>query len=286
MTSRNVMFAFPNRADEATLSSGSWETTLPLANLQNRTLGVVARTTSDANASTKLDIDLTVARYILALSLVNHNASLDALIRVRGSTVSNFASNVYDSGWIDVWPTVYAFGDIPWGEINWWDGKYSEEERAGYTQTFTHVISATLARYWRVEIDDTANADGYIQIGRLFIGGGWQPSFNMLSSATLGWETSTEIQLAKSGAEYFQRRTSYRVVQFQLGHMPGDEGMSKAFELMRRAGTDAEVLYLFDPTDTLHALRRQFLGRLRKLSPIEFPYSSATRAGFEIKELI
>ena len=40
---RNIVFGWPNRIDEATLSSsGTWQATLPLANLQNRVLATVA----------------------------------------------------------------------------------------------------------------------------------------------------------------------------------------------------------------------------------------------------
>ncbi len=284
----NTLICFPNRADQATLSGGAWEATLPRANLQHRTLGKVARTSSDAASATQFDIDLGVERFIRALALVNHNISLDGLIRIRASTVSNFASTVYDSGWHDVWPTVYAFGEVAWGEINFWDGQYSDEERAGYTAAYAHILtSAAQARYWRVEIDDTANADGYIEIGRLFIGDGWQPTYNMsYRGAGIGWETGTEAQLARSGAEYFDRRTPHRIVRFILDWMSEDDGMSRASELFRRAGVDQEVFYAFDPSDTVHALRRQFLGRLRTLSQIEFPYYSTTSAGFEIKELL
>lgn len=283
----NTLICFPNRADQATLSGGTWETTLPRADLQNRTLGKVARTSNLLTASTQFDIDLGEERFIRALSLVSHNLTLDALIRVRGANAPDFSATEHDSGWIEAWPVAYPFGVVRWGEVNWWDGKYTDEERAGYTATFAHILAgSTRARYWRVEIDDTTNADGYIQIGRLFLGDGWQPDYNMSYRAGIGWETGTEVQLARSGAEYFDRRTPHRVVRFALEWMSEDEGLVRAFELFRRAGIDQEVFYAFDPADTTHVLRRQFLGRLRQLSAIEFPHYSTTAAGFEIKELL
>ena len=62
------------------------------------------------------------------------------------------------------------------------------------------------------------------------------------------------------------------------------ESMGRAFELARQAGVDQEVLYIWDPTDTVNALRRQFLGRLRTLSPIELPVWNLYSQAFEIKE--
>lgn len=283
----NCMLGFPNRLDAATLSGGSWLAALPLANLQNRIIGKVARSTTDATADTKFDIDFTAEKNIRVLSLTNHNLSLDALYRVRGSTVSNFATSVYDSGWLDVWPVVYLPADLEWEDNNWWQGKYSDEQRAGYTAALIHILPAnTLARYWRIEIDDTTNAAGYVQIGRVFIGPAWQPTLNMSYGASIGWETATEVQEALGGAEYFQRRTPFRSQRFALDWMTQNEAMAQAFEIQRRAGIDQEVLWIMDPSDTVHALRRRWLGRLRKLSPIEYPYYNTGKSAFEIKELL
>lgn len=283
----NCMIGFPNCTDAATLSGGSWLAALPLSNLKNRIIGKVARSSTDATADTKLDIDLAAEKNIRVLSLTNHNCSLDARFRIRGSAVSNFATSVYDSGWGDVWPVVYGPDDLDWEDNTWWVGKYTDEQRAGYTAALIHILPAnTLARYWRIEIDDTTNAAGYVQVGRLFIGPAWQPTLNMSYGASVGWETDTEVQKALGGAEYFQRRTPYRVQKLVLGAMDGNEAMTRAFELQRRAGIDQEVLWIFDPSDTMHALRRRWLGRLRRLDPIEYPYCNTNKTAFEIKESI
>lgn len=283
----NCMIGFPNRIDAATLSGGAWAATLPRANLQNRTLGKVARSSDATTASTQFDADLGAAKTIRMLALVNHNCSLAAQVRVRGASDAAFTAQVYDSGWADVWPTVYPSGSLDWEEDNWWGGKYTDEQRAGYTATCVHVLAANaLARYWRVEISDTSNAAGYVQIGRIFIGPAWQVKNNPSYGAAIGWQTDTQAQRALGGAEYFQWRTPYRVDSFTLEHMSVDEGLANAFEIQRRAGIDAEVLWVFDPNDTVHALRRRYLGRLQKLDPIRYPYFNAAATAFEIKELL
>jgi hypothetical protein len=482
MANQNVMLGFPNRIDESSLSGGSWLAALPLANLKNRTLGKLARSTDLAPASTWLKMDLGAPRKIRALDLRNHNLSAGAKVRIRASnelpatnylknntmqgavvggagpsfwplsasnngitrTVSGVGSeggipyvdftfsgtatarawfwmntqdgtsipaaagqrwagsvyskivagarptacywiisgrsgtgqavedsalvtlanesiakplsdcrianvmtmtnantafvmqfltvmieagesaNVtvrvglpqlerdkvtspiptsgamatraagdmndwypydYDSGWVDAWPIVYPYGALEWEDDNWWSRQYSDEERTGYTAGRTHVLPAdVLAQYWRVDIADPLNPAGFVQLGRVFIGPAWQPSNNMSRGASLSWETGTEVQEAYSGAEFFGVKTPYRVARFSLDWLTESEGLSQAFELHRRAGIDKEVLFIFDPTDTIHALRRQFLGRLRQLSPIEFPYATVTKNAFEIKE--
>lgn len=200
--------------------------------------------------------------------------------------MDNWQSYDYDSGWQDVWPIVYPHGVLEWEDDNWWSGKYTLEEIAGYIHTWTHILpKAMLARTIRVELSDPLNSAGYVQAGRLFVGSVWQPKLNMIYGAGIGWETDTSVQKARSGAEYFDERAPYRVQRFTLDAMSEDEAFSRAFELQRRAGISREILFIHDPDDTVHALRRRFLGRLRQLSLIEYPNPGANSAAFELKEL-
>ncbi len=284
---QNIILAWNNRIDAATLSGGSWVSSLPRTNLQSRALGKVARTGDLLPASTQFDIDLGAARFVRLAALVAHNISLAGLIRLRGSAASDFSTAEYDSGWIAAWPVVYPLGTFPWGDPRVWTGQYTEEEISGYVLTLPLPVPAdTMARYWRIEIDDAGNPDGYIQIGRAFIASGWQPAYNISYGVSHAWETDTAVQRARSGAEYFDRRPPRRVERLRLDWLSEDEAMANAFEIQRQAGIDLEVFYLYDPDDTVHRLRRSFLGRLRTLSPIEHPHIAAHRAAFEIQELL
>lgn len=285
----NALIGYYNRVDAGTLTGGSWAATLPRANLQNRIVAKVARSTDATLASTKFDIDIGADKVSRVAALIGHNFSLAAKYRLRCGTDATFVTNLFDSGWVDVWPPVYNSTDLDWQALNWWSGKYLAEEIAGITwQKIIDLGSAMNARYWRFEIDDTTNTAGYVEIGRLFIGPAWQPTINMSYGAGIGWEDKTEVQEALSGAEFFDQRRPYRVAQFQTGFMETDEGFSRAFEIHRRSGVHEEVLFVWDPDDTIHAVRRQFMGRLRQLSPIEYPYDGLdrTKTAWEIKELL
>jgi hypothetical protein len=201
--------------------------------------------------------------------------------------MDSWQSYSYDSGILDVWPAVYNFGDLEWEDDSWWAGTYTQEDISGYTTNICHIVP-TLAIYrnWRIDILDDTNPAGYIQLGRVFIGSAWQPTRDAEVGLGLGWETNTISQRALSGTKYFQRRTPYRVTKFTLNVLDVDEAMSKAFEIDKRSGIDGEVLYIQDKNDTLHALRRRFLGTLRELSPIEFPYSNYGKKGYTIEEVL
>jgi hypothetical protein len=68
--------------------------------------------------------------------------------------------------------------------------------------------------------------------------------------------------------------------------MAESEAMALGFELQRAMGVNKELMFVWDPADTTHALRRQFLGRLRVLSPIENVGPDRWRSPYEVKELI
>ena len=141
-------------------------------------------------------------------------------------------------------------------------------------------------QYVRVEIDDATNADGYIEAGRLFVADGWQPVRNITYGSSLQWEARTTVQESLSGAEYFDERQPTRVAKVSLDAMTEAEAMGRAFEIQRSVGISGEVLFIWDPADTTHAIRRQYLARLRALSAIENPGPDRWRTPFEIKELL
>ena len=286
----NLIIGYPNRIDSATLSGGSWEASLPLNNLKDRRLAKVARSVDALAASTKFDIDLTTDRAIKLICLVKNNLSLDATYRIYGSTVSNFATTVYDSGSSEVWQAIYNTTDLEWEDDNYWDGKPTAEYLADLSTTSTlnliHILNQPIAaRYWRVEITDTTNADGYVEIGRVFIASQWQVTNNILYGASLGYETNTQVETSLDDTEYFDIRRAYRNFQFELESYDYNEGHAKLLDMSRKVGINEEVFVVPDPDDTVNMTRRAFLGRLKTLNPITYPYFNTNRAAYEIKEI-
>lgn len=282
----SVLLGYSNKIDSATLSGGSFTTSLPLNNLKTRLLGQVARTTNIANTSSTFNIDFGVARNIQVASLVNHNISLFGKVVISASE-DNWATTSYTSGQIDAWPAVYIFGDLEWEDDSWWSGTYTAEDAEGYTTNITHIIPVlAYYRYWRIDILDDTNPAGYIQLGRVFLGSAWQPTRDAEIGLALGWETSTTSQKALSGTKYFQRRNPYRVTKFTLSVIDIDEALAKAFEIDKRMGIDGEVMFVQDTNDTIHSLRRRYLGTLRELSLIEFPYVGLGKKSYSIEEIV
>lgn len=284
----NVFLAWQNRTDEGTLSGGSWRASLPLLNLQSRQVQKVARTADTALASTQFVIDLGQSRSIGVLALVVHNISVAGKVRIRASDSPGFASVYYDSGWVSVWPA----GMIPqslleWEDDNFWLGTLSQQARAGYQSPFINILpSAVNMRYWKVEIDDTANPDGYVHIGRLFMAQGWRPGINYAYGAELGYEDPTPVDTSLSGAEFFDIRSRFRVFSFELQYISDSDAYSYALDIQRIAGISGEVLLIPDSDDVARMPVRSYVGRLRQLNSVSQQQLTAHSARFEIKELL
>lgn len=199
------------------------------------------------------------------------------------------AAPAYDSAWVDVWPAgVIPTELLEWEDDNFWLGTLSAEARAGFQSPFILRLPAvTSARYWRVEIFDASNGDGYIQIGRLFMARGWTPTVNYAYGAGLGYDDPTPVDTSLSGAEFFDQRSKYRVMTFRLEYITEPEAYSYALELQRLAGISGEVLVMPDGGENIgQQPLRSFVGRLRQLGQIGQPKPTAYTAPFEIKELL
>lgn len=264
-----MLLCYPNLIDDATLtSSTAWVTTLPLTNLQDRRLSVRART--NAVTSAAIDINLGAAQSVWGVALAGHNLSQTATIRVRGSTVSNFATTAYDSGTITAWPGITDQAEA--------DGF------VGFSPVFTGAELAE-CRYWRIDVADVLNLDGYLEIGRIFIGAGWKPARPQSYGWSLTYEDVTVVESSLGAAEYFDERPRYRVLAAGLDYITPAEFQGNAMGLLRQ-GIMGEVMVVWDETDTSTHVRQSFLGRLRTLSPIENPDPIRHAMAVEIKETI
>jgi hypothetical protein len=170
--------------------------------------------------------------------------------------------------------------------VHFWDLLPTDEEIAYYTKNIIYVVPQIVAaQYYQIEFFDSTNTNGYVELGRIFVGQTYQPVLNMNLGASIGYESPTIIDTAMSGAEFFDRRESFRIAQFTLDHLTYAESILNN-DIMKISGTDLEVLYIWDSADELNLQRRSFLGRLRALSPISQPYNTRYQTTYEIKELL
>lgn len=282
----NVLLGYQNRADDATLSGGSWTVGLPLTNLQNRVLSNPARSSDALVVSTKFNVTLDKARPVRVIGLIRHNISTGGLHRFTAYSDAGRTTLVYDSGWLDTWPAIYDVEDLEWEDDNFWELTISEEDRAGFQWNVFHCpTDLVYERYWTVEVNDTDNDDGYVEIGRLFVGNSFSPDTNMSYGQSIGYESRSSVEEAWDGTEYFDERLAPRVIRFSFEWLSTDEAM-RVLDIQRVSDITKELAVIYDPDETAQAVRRSFLGRIRKLSEIEQHLFEIHGTAFEVKELL
>jgi len=219
--------------------------------------------------------------------VIGHNLTRDARFRRRLSSVSDFSSVILDTGWQDVWPQVYDPLTLDFEDPRWGDGRYSDEDLAGYTWTLPQILAGIeIPRYERWEFDDQLNPAGYLDFGRLYIAEQWQASINLSYGHELVLRSNSSMSYTPGGVKWPKRRPAQRTAMISFDWLSVDEGLGRAFETMRRADIVDDVFYVYDPDDTLHMIRRAFLGTLKKLSPVRMPYLNTHSVAFEIEESI
>ena len=253
-----VALGFANQTDQATLSGGSWNASYPITNLQNRYLSQKARTSDDSTGSTTISIDLGAVQSIGVVALIATNISPSASIRIRGADNSSMTSPAYDSGTVEPY------------------------EHTDYAISFDVVE----VQYWRIDITDTSNPDGYVEIGRLFIGGRFRPAINVDYGPTIGVESKTQVQEALNGPEYFDDRVNRRVWKGTWSALTNAEAYRQMLVIMRGQDVSGEVYFFEDDEDTLYQDQRWFYGRMRSLNAIDWPYLDRHSVGVEISELL
>ena len=192
-----VRFGYRNRIDAATLSGGSWQA--PLTNIQTLRLTQRARSTTTNSNDCLTNIEFDKERLIQVVSVNAHNISTDGYVRIFAGSAPGL-NDLYDSGEVEVWPPMYSTLSLHWRDYHFWSGKIDEEARKEYQKNFIHICTASVkTKYWGIQVYDANNTDGYIEIGRLFMGRLFAPQFNVIYGAQIAWEDNSKIESSLVG---------------------------------------------------------------------------------------
>ena len=295
-----VRFGYSNRIDKSTLTGGSWQA--PLTNIQTPRLAQRARSLNATNSSTIINIKFDKEQLIEVFSLHAHNISVDGRVRVfAGSSLGKTdlydsgeidlydsgEIDLYDSGEIEVWPPLFSTLSLHWKDYHFWSGKIGEETRKEYQHNFIHILKDSVkTKYFRVEIFDQSNTDGYVEIGRIFAGRVFEPQFNVIYGAQLAWEDSSKVDQSLIGVEYASVTPMVRVANVNYDYSFRREALEGLYEIQRRSGITQEVLFIGNSDDLGQMDRLSFLGRFRKIEPIKWHFMDLHSTGFEIKEIL
>lgn len=285
----NVILCYRNYTLPGTLYGGSWEPNMPLTNLQNQQPSRKARSTDATEESTQFVLDCGELRSLRVFALIRHSATQEAQWRVRVAQeagTSGYGEDIiYDSGYVDMWPEVIPFGVLDWGVFNWGQAIDASEVDAVGPYAIIVLPEVIIGKIVEVYIRDTANPDGYVDVGVFYASDGWQPENNM----SYGWELDavdfTDTATTRSGQRWFDTGPQLRRLRLDLGYITEDEGKSEALQIVQVAQKSNGVLAIPKPADPLSTLRESVYGTLDRWNGKQQWVQPFYRRRFDVLEL-
>ncbi len=123
---------------DSVIAANSADVNYPVANVLDSRLTKVYRT--DANTTAEIVLNAGAAVTVSGIAIANHNISSGATIKIQGNATESWSSPSVDES------ITFASGIIK------------------------HTFTEASYQYWRIQIVDAGNSDGYIEIGRSWVG--------------------------------------------------------------------------------------------------------------------
>jgi hypothetical protein len=244
----------------ATVSGGSWQATLPVTNVADRRVTRVARSTSAAAANTVIDIDCGSTKSMRAFALINHNLQSGATWRIKASLSAIGSTDVLDTGAINVVQMSMYADLLSWSDSGWWEGIGDGWLRNMNPVIYVHTGQLS-ARYVRIEISDTTNPDGYVQVGRAIVSPMLVPTWNDDYGRSRGFIDFNAFDVGEAGAEFARLGRKLKTESVSLSWLTEQEARFLR-GISRQRGTDDDVLYVPDVGSASAQQEYGFLGRI------------------------
>jgi hypothetical protein len=228
-----------NVADNAVLSaSPALVPSLPVTMLQDDRRGRAMRSTGTTQTISGTYDEI---QTVDGCTLVRHNFSALAMIRIKMYDGENQSGNVvYDSGML-------VYGDlIPAGEFT-----AGIDPFGGAFHTPPLVImwfSPVAIRSFEILLDDSNNADGYLQIGRLFMGLSFSPEFNFSWGSKLEFVDRSIRTRTSAGGLRTRKQSRFRRLSISLDWITDSDRSRLSSEF--RAANGRDVLVSAFPNET------------------------------------
>ncbi len=283
-----------NTIDSAILSGGSWETALPLEYLREQRPTLKARSIDAQLSSTQFRIQLAKPLLSRGIQLISTNLSNAGRYRITWYTDQTFSTPTDTTDWVQVGSTIdwNNTGEwLDWLDPDFWLGSASFVDPDNQGRDIRHGFSTPVTiQYIDIEIDDSTNVNGFVEIGYLFIGECFVPSINILYEPSFSRVSRTSAQEAVGGGAFFSRRGSQKRLTVAM-QLPRDEVLSDLDDIIQIHDIDKSVYVDVDPDDSTWGAKTAFLARMERLPesrivPIFFDDDLGAAISFEFIQIL
>lgn len=158
------------------------------------------------------------------------------------------------------------------------------EDLAGLNVPFVVTPSVTGVRDYVVEIDDTTNTAGYIDLARLIVASAYQPTINMDYGVALDLEDDSERTVSDGGAGIYNVKSKRRTATFVLDEIPEAEAFTSVWRMKKQLGTTGQFFWMWAGDDTTYKHERGFLAVFRDVSGLSQPNFARYRSALSLVE--
>lgn len=262
---------------------------MPLTNLQDRDLGTIARSAGSTLSNTQILFDLGVIRTVGGIALGPTNLTPGSQYRVTSYDDAAMTDLLYDSGIKEIPGTTVDSLDLEWENPGFWYG--IEDPRVVTAPWIIEVIPedqlvSVAAQHWKIEIFDTGNADGFVEIGYAMIGQAFRPSLNFDENNSFGRVQLTDTVEALGGHRDYWHRGSRRTMRVTWWRLDEPEGWGDIYRMMTRMGIHEPMFIVQDPDDLENIQKRSFLATFRSTPELRLIIADGVTTGFEVEEML
>lgn len=264
------LILYRDQSDDIEFSGGSWDTDAPLTNLQDPRPSLMARSVDVTAASTKFFVEFSSAITLAAMVLVGTNFDVAGTYRITAYSDQAHTLPTFTTGLQPVWTASGAIED--------WDLKGLD-----VVALFGQSVSA---RYWQIEMINTANVNGYLALSRLHCGTELALTHNMAVGSSFKRDANTTVTRALGGTPYFNKHRNIRTWAIGLPPESVDVAWDEIDRMVESCGIDRFVYVVAFPDDTDRTYKQSFLGTLDQAQDLSFIAGNYVSTGFQIVEYV
>lgn len=238
--SDNIIIATFALTDAAALTGSAVATAGPLVNLQRDQPTDVARFSSLAPYLV-IDLGAVTAFNLIALLFTNLQQAATWRIRTADTEANLTASPTYDST---------AVTASPW------------DTAADRRHAFKFLAAGWSNRWLRIDLDDTGNADGVIDIGRLCIANAYQSTRNITYGVSYGFTDTSQRDRSSAGNTIVNRQGIIPTLAFDIRLDNEAEYYANTYRIQQACGGSRPVLVITEPNHATLAHEKIYYGLL------------------------
>lgn len=274
----NLRILYDIASDRATLTASTTAGSLVVDNLKSNHKSLVWRSTS---TTASLTATWTTPEFVGCIAIPFCNFTSTATIRVRVYTDAAGNELVFDTGVVLACP-YSPLGAFKWGEEPIGVNSYTYGGGT-YASVWTPIKTA---RKVVIDIVDDGNPAGYLDCGRLVVGGYWTPIYNPQYSATATSQDTSRQYRTEAGELLSDIGTVSKRLNINLSILvPSDR--AAFWRSIRNVGMSKPIFVSLFPDDPDSELEQthQIFGKLPTLGAISASSYNLYSAPLEVEEI-